>query len=490
MQAGWGRRQALVATAVGVAVVAFDPRSGGWLSAAEAHSGAVPIPELDGELVFEQSALDEAADDFGHIVHRRPWAVLRPGSIRDVQRLVRFVNRHHLVIGMRGQGHSTQGQAQVDGGVVIDSRMLNGIFDIGPEGAVVGPGVRWSELLEASLEQGLTPPVLTDYIELSVGGTLSGGGIGGATHRHGLQVDNVLELQVVTGSGELVRCSPRHHRVLFESVLGGLGQFGIIVQATIALTLAQANARVYQLFYADFEAFVRDQLLALGDARFDYLEGQALRLPDGGFQFMLEAAKYYTSPMLPVDAELLAGLEPIEGATVIQEHTYFDWANRLAPLIAGLQAAGLWSVPHPWIDLFLPAAAVIELVPSVLSELRPEEIGVGPILFYPFPRDKVTRPFVAMPDSELVFLFDLLRFAPLGGAPALVTAMIDANRALFERARAIGGKKYAIGSVPFSFADWIDHFGASFPAFAARKARFDPNGVLTPGQEIFPRRRP
>jgi cytokinin dehydrogenase len=485
-----GRRQWLAATAATL-VVAFDPVRGVWLSRARAHDGAVALPDLDGELVFENAALEEAADDFGHIVHDMPWAVLRARSSTDVQRMVRFVfeqrraHRHGLTICMRGQAHSTHGQAQAVGGVVIDSRGLDHIASVGPGGARVGPGVRWLDLLNATLQQGLTPPVLTDFIELSVGGTLSVGGIGGATQQHGLQVDNVLELEVVTGRGQLVTCSPRRRRALFESVLGGLGQLAIIVGATIRLIPAPSSARVYQLFYTDLARFTRDQRRALQGGRFDYLEGQVLPQPDGSYQFLLEAAAYYTPPGLPDDAALLAELEPIEGATVIDERSYFDWQNRLAPLVQALREGGAWGVPHPWFDVFLPSDCADAFIQSVLDGLQPEDIGGGPILCYPFPRSRLTRPFVAMPDADVVVIFGLLRFA--APDPALVDALVAQNRVLFESARDLGAKRYAIGSVPFSPADWADHFGERFPAFAALKARFDPGGVLTPGQHIFPR---
>jgi FAD/FMN-containing dehydrogenase len=62
-----------------------------------------------------------------------------------------------------------------------------------------------------TLAHRLTPPVFTDYLELSVGGTLSAGGIGGTSPRFGGQVDNVAELEVVTGAGERMVCSP-HQR--------------------------------------------------------------------------------------------------------------------------------------------------------------------------------------------------------------------------------------------------------------------------------------
>jgi cytokinin dehydrogenase len=481
------------------AVVAFDPLSRRWVAVAEAREAGAEsdaaaetnagawhyLPRLDGELVFDEAALDAAADDFGHIIHERPRAVLRPGSVRDVQRIIRFANRRQLSVSMRGQGHSTQGQSQAEAGIVIDSRSLAAIESISEQGAVVGPGARWLDVLVACLEQGLTPPVFTDFIELSVGGTLSGGGIGGATQRHGLQVNNVLELELVTGEGELIRCSPQRRPAIFNAVLGGLGQLGIIVRATLKLVIAPESARVYRLFYSELSTFLRDQRLAASSQRFHYLEGQVLPQADGSLQFMLEAAAYYTLPEVPDDAALLAGFEPLAGATLSEEHSYFDWVNRLAPLFDALRASGAFGLPHPWFDVFLPDAAADAYLADVLAKLVPEDINGGPILCYAFPRDAVRGSFVALPDSDIVFLFDLLRFAP--PVPAVVDALVAQNRTLFERARDLGGKRYPIGSIPFSVADWAEHFGPAFPELAALKSELDPHVTLTPGQKMFPR---
>lgn len=497
-RSAWSRRGWLQLVTAG-AVVAFDPRTRRWIGAAQARESGPDdmacwhrVPKLDGELVFDEATLAAAGDDFGHIVHAPPRAVLRPGSARDVQRLIRFANREGLTLSMRGQGHSTDGQSQADAGVVIDSRTLASIEIVTGEGAtsgsagvgsaIVGGGARWIDVLAAALEHGLTPPVLTDFIELSVGGTLSGGGIGGATHRHGLQVNNVLELELITGRGERLTCSPTCNADLFEAVRGGLGQLGIIVRATLALVPAPSVARVYQLFYTNLPQFLADQRLAARSRRFDYVEGQALAQPDGSFQFMMEAAAYYTSPAAPDDARLLAGFSPIAGSTIIEEHTYFDWANRLAPLIAELRATGAFDLPHPWFDVFLPDDGVDDYLGDVFASLVAEDVG-GPILIYPFPRETVNGSLVALPGTELVFLFDLLRFA--APDPVVVARLLADNRALFEAARALGAKRYPIGSIPFSPGDWVEHFGASFQELAALKARHDPNNVLTPGQRIF-----
>ena len=73
METRLGRRHFLAGVAAGMAVLAFDPRHQSWITAAYAdHPGGIPIPDLDGELVVDPASLAEAADDFGHIIHRTP----------------------------------------------------------------------------------------------------------------------------------------------------------------------------------------------------------------------------------------------------------------------------------------------------------------------------------------------------------------------------------------------------------------------------------
>ena len=59
-------------------------------------------------------------------------------------------------------------------------------------------------VVNAAYVNKLTPPVNVDGAYLSVGGTISTGGFGGTSAHEGFQVDHVLELQVVTGDGQLI----------------------------------------------------------------------------------------------------------------------------------------------------------------------------------------------------------------------------------------------------------------------------------------------
>ncbi|HEY7594178.1 MAG TPA: FAD-binding protein, partial [Actinophytocola sp.] len=122
-------RRAFLTGAAAAAVVAFDPGLG-WVTKADASPRGINVPGLDGELVVDEQSRAEAADDYGNIVHRTPIAVLRPGSAQDIVKMVRFANDNGLKVAMRGQGHSTFGQAQVHDGVVIDSRTLATIHSI------------------------------------------------------------------------------------------------------------------------------------------------------------------------------------------------------------------------------------------------------------------------------------------------------------------------------------------------------------------------
>jgi cytokinin dehydrogenase len=478
------RRTVLQGIAVSTFVLGFDVASSSWVTSASAISTFESLPPLDGILYTDDTTLAGAANDFGNIVHRKPIAVLKPGSIKDIIRIIQFGRTYNIKIAARGQGHSTDGQSQVEAGIVIDMNALNKIHSIGADRAVAEAGVVWSQLLQKTLFQGLTPPVLTDYIELSIGGTLTVGGIGGATHRYGLQVDNVWELQVVTGEGKLETCSQFQNRDLFEAVLAGLGQCGIIVQATIKLIDATTNARVFLLFYDDLATFTRDQRLVISDERFNYVEGQIVPKDNGGWRYMLEAASFYTDTATPNNDILLAGLNYIRGTEQIQDKSYFDFLNRLDQIVTFLKSIGTWSYPHPWLNLFVPGSVVESFVGEVVSTLTQTDTGQGPVLLYPIKTNRLQLPLFRVPREEIVFIFSILRTAT-PPEDAVVQRMLADNRRLFEQNRDNGGYKYSVDALSFSQKDWQQHFRPVWGKLVSAKRRYDPNNLLAPGQGIF-----
>ncbi|RUT09907.1 hypothetical protein DSM106972_004020 [Dulcicalothrix desertica PCC 7102] len=484
MKNSLSRRDILQGLITSTVVIGFDTVCRSWVTHANAAELFVNLPDLDGVLYTDDATREKAADDFGHLVRHYPKAVLKPGSINDIVKIIRFARNYNLKVAARGQGHTCYGQAQVENGVVIDTSTLNKIHNINTLQVVVDAGVRWSELLQATLPQQLTPPVLTDYLELSIGGTLSNGGIGGAAHRYGVQVDNVLELQVVTGEGELLTCSFYKNRDLFEAVLAGLGQCAIIVRATVRLIKAFANARVFLLDYDDLATFTRDQRLLIDSERFNYVEGQIVSKQDGGWRYLLEAASFYTPPLEPDNTRLLASLSYTKGSEKIEDKSYFDFLNRLAPTVAFLKSIDVWSNPHPWINLFVPATAVDQYISEVVSTLTLADTGNSPVLLYPVKTNRFTLPLFRVPNEQIAFLFTILRTAPPNDDTTKVR-MLNDNRKLFERNRDLNGTRYPVDAIAFSQEDWQQHFGRTWSKLVNAKRRYDPARILTPGQSIF-----
>jgi cytokinin dehydrogenase len=293
---------------------------------------------------------------------------------------------------------------------------------------------------------------------------------------------------VVTGTGERAICSPTRRPDLFHAVLAGLGQCAVVVRATLRLVPAHSAVRHYMLFYPSFDALAADQRRVLGDGRFSFLEGGAQPMPDGspGWQFFLEAGAYYDSAP-PDDNALIGDLSFEQGTQQIENIGYFDFLNRLAPAVAFLQSTGEWFDPHPWWNVFLPGSAADTFVTSVMAGLTEADIGAsGVILIYPLRRAVLRAPLLRVPDEDAVYLFALLRTAAPDTGALGADAMLAANRVLFNQVRELGGFQYPVGSITMTPADWRAQFGPEFPFLSAARHRYDPGGILTPGQGIFP----
>jgi len=175
----------------------------------------IPIPkDIALKISRNPQILSQASTDYGHIIHESPFAVLEPTSISDITNLINYSNSlpQPFTISPRGQAHSVLGQAMTQNGIVVNMTQLNwyrngsGIVvsdcDVkNPLGCYVDVGGEqlWIDVLNATLKHGLTPLSWTDYLYLTVGGTLSNAGIGGQTFRFGPQISNVLELDVIIG---------------------------------------------------------------------------------------------------------------------------------------------------------------------------------------------------------------------------------------------------------------------------------------------------
>lgn len=400
------------------------------------HQALSTMPALTGSLDTDENALAWAAHDYGDTVHHLPTAVLRPANAADISTVIKHAGEHDLAVVPRGQGHSTSGQAQALSGVVIDMTALSAIHEVGPDRVVVDAGAKWSDVLRATLPHGLTPPVLTDYLELTVGGTLSVGGLGGASHHHGAQTDNVLSLDVVTPTGDVVTCSPNTNRSVFDAVRAGRGRNGVITRATLRLVRAPETVAWQKLHYDSIGQLVADQRQLVTTEEFDYVEGQ-LKIREGVHVAELEAVTFTGTSSGSGD---LSGMSFREVET--QVVTYWEFIDRLAPGEPVLRDVGLWDAPHPWCNLLVPSAAAEDLLHHADRELGPDLYSVfGLVLAYPLRTDRITTPLIRLPDDDLVFLVAALRYAP-PASPEIVTAMHEANGQLISKTLTAGGTLY------------------------------------------------
>ncbi|RSM80570.1 dehydrogenase [Amycolatopsis sp. WAC 01375] len=439
------------------------------------------LPAISGEILADDANLTGASHDWGNLVHARPRLVVRPASATDVATVVRFASKRGIPVAARGAGHSPYGQGQADGGIVLDMTSLPPRRVVMDGSVSVDAGARWRDVLEVALPHGLTPPVFTDYLDVTVGGTLVVGGVGGAAHHYGVQTDTVVELEVVTGAGEVLTCSRDSNRKLFDAMLAGLGQCGVITRATLQLIPAPTRARRWKLYYDSLSAFLSDQREVVRDGRFEYLEGQPL-LGEGGWRYMLEAVGYYTPPASPDEEVLLGALSFVEVES--EDTTYFDFLNRVADGEAALRTEGSWFHPHPWIDVFLPDSVVEQVVAETLTTTDQSELGTtGLLLLYPLRADRLKTPLFKVPDGELVWLFSLLRTgSPID--PLVNARMVELNVDLYRKLRALGGKVYPSTAMPRTTEDWREHFGPEWPILTEAKALYAPESNLNPGQRL------
>ena len=490
------RRQLLKGIAGSALVIGFDPMKRLWVKASDLSICApclpfATAPPLDGVLYTDQATRERDATDAGQIIRRTPCAVLRAGSVADVQKMIRFCRQHGIKVAARGQGHTTYGQG-LTCGLVIENSALNRIHSIGPAGADVDAGVLWRDLIIASVAQGLTPPVITGYTELSIGGTLSVGGISGlGRYAEGAQVDRVQQLEVVTGRGDVVRCSEQQHRSLFEVVLGGLGQCAVITRATIDLVPAPQMVRVYNLNYTDNATFFRDLRTLTNRGELPAVFNAWFPFGTTGLNYQINAAAFFELGSPPDDDYLLRGLSQPPAAATKRDSTYLDWVLFVDTLIDAYIAAADWHhLIKPWFDVWLPESTVEQYVGEVIPTLTPLDVGpTGFLLLFPFRRSLFTRPMFRVPDEvggDWIYLFDVLTSSVLPGPnPVFVEQMLSRNRRLFERARELDGTRYSIGSIEFDHTDWVRQYGDFWPELVRRKQQYDPDNILTPGPGIF-----
>ena len=188
---------------------------------------------LRGEvLVPGDAGYDEARKVHNLAVEKTPAFIAKAADASDVIRALNFARRHDLPLAVRSGGHSIPGYSVNDGGLVIDLGSMNEVsIDPVKRVAHVQAGATAGDVADAAQKLGFAVP-MGDAPTVGVGGITLGGGIGYLTRKHGLTIDNLLGVELVTADGRIVNASENENPELFWALRGGGGNFGIVTAFT------------------------------------------------------------------------------------------------------------------------------------------------------------------------------------------------------------------------------------------------------------------
>ena len=423
-------------------------------------TGRDPVPGVSWD-PEERAAFSR---DFGGMIRRMPGAVATPGTVEDVSRIVRWAARERVRLAVRGAGHSQGGQSLTEGGVALDTRRLDQIQPGGPDLVRAQGGAAWIEVVDSLHGTGRLPCVLAQFGELTVGGTLSAGGIGASSHRYGAQIGQVEQLEVVTGTGERVLCSRDRNADLFNVVRGGQGQFGIITEAWIRLRRAGNRYRQYEFRYRDFDRAAGDFQSLVDEDRFDHLWAKILAHDR---QIILRAGAEYD--------EEIDHRQMVEGLGYDTMSIVWDTSVvGRAPIYAS------WFVSrtnfHPWRDWFLPWKTLRTVLDQPWLNLdsvpRPPRSRIG---IYPIETDSIDAPLFMHPKGERMIMYSVLTVVDdVGKASELAGRLKE----IAKKLAALGGKSYLSGDVGYGPEEWTEHYGEMLQKGIGWKKTFDPHGVF------------
>jgi hypothetical protein len=233
----------------------------------------VEIDGFRGRLISaDQADYDSARAVWNGAIDRRPRLIARCLGTADVVAAVRLARERDLEIAIRGGGHNVAGTAVCDDGIVIDLSAMRGVrVDLADRRAWVQGGALWGDVDRETQAHGLgTTGGIVSHT--GVAGLTLGGGVGWLMRKHGLTVDNLLAVDVVTADGERLRASEDEHADMFWAVRGGGGNFGVITSFEFRLhslgptVLAgpivwdASDAREVLRFYCDLVRNAPDEL--------------------------------------------------------------------------------------------------------------------------------------------------------------------------------------------------------------------------------------
>ena len=273
------------------------------------------------------------------MINRKPAIIARCAGAADVISCVRFGREHDLLVSIRGGGHSVAGKSVCDDGLMIDLSAMKGIrVDPARRTVRAEPGLRLGEFdretqaLGLATTMGLLP-------NTGISGLTLGGGFGNLMAKHGLALDNLIGVDVVTADGRLLTASADENEDLFWGIRGSSGNLGVVTSLEYRLhevgpvlggpLLYPVNkAEEVVRFCRDFAETLPDEVV---------LQAGAFTLPDGMKVFAM--------------AVCYCGSSLSEGEKILQPMRNFG--SPIADMISTMSYVQMQSLFEPFFPLGL-----------------------------------------------------------------------------------------------------------------------------------------
>jgi len=450
--------------------------------------------------------LDDHSYDFGRAKKQEPKTVICPTSIDAIKEALRGPEAD---IAIRGRAHCTGGQSLTAGGTVIDMKRYSKIGEITEREGIghiveVQAGASWKDVFNYCLGRGLIPPVYADWLDLTVGGTVSTGGVGQCSFKKGLQADNVIALEVVTGMGEVLYCDGDENQFLFNLVRGGLGQYGVISRAWVKLETAPKMVAVHKLLYTDLHQYLAAQTKLTEFEKIDGIQSHivvsekeelrrrmATDLPEDIYNALTE--RLYIVEVMQYSCEssddfmrfLDENLDIQPRYTHSYEMDFWQHANRVPPLLEHPLEQG--APKHHHCCFFIGASRASELLAYVFSQTGHEQaMGKGTILVVPLKRSLIKAPYIVLPGEEDQFFVGILRRHL---EPCEFNELIRLNESTYQKILEQGGAIYPVGSGGFleDPVFWRRHYGNMYKEIVEGKMKYDLR--LSPNVNLIARKK-
>jgi FAD/FMN-containing dehydrogenase len=162
----------------------------------------------------------------------------------------------------------------------LDTSGLTGVIAVDPRArtADVAGMCTYEDLVAATLPYGLSPLVVPQLKTITLGGAVTGLGIESASFRNGLPHESVLEMDILTGTGEVITASADQHQDLYRGFPNSYGTLGYSVRLKIQLEAVKPFVALRHLRFHSIGDLVTamDRIIDTGGydgTPVDYLDG-------------------------------------------------------------------------------------------------------------------------------------------------------------------------------------------------------------------------